>query len=72
MIDPSDYQRKFDFRSFGDQFFIRKSDSLEIKNQFSNDAYKTEIDKLREYYQDFTSKISDIGKQQVLSKSEKK
>jgi len=44
MIDPSDYQRKFDFRSFGDQFFIRKSDSLEIKNQFSNDAYKTEID----------------------------
>ena len=33
MLDPTDAQRKFDFRSFGDQFFIRKSDSLEINNQ---------------------------------------
>jgi arylsulfatase A-like enzyme len=72
MIDPTDYQRKFDFRSFGDQFFIRKSDSLEIKNQISNDAYKTEIENLRVFYRDFTSKIPDIGKQEVVSKSEKK
>ena len=72
MIDPTDYQRKFDFRSFGDQFFIRKSDSLEIKNQISNEAYKTEIDKLRAYYHDFTSRIPDIGKQEVLNMSEKK
>ncbi len=72
MIDPTDYQRKFDFRSFGDQFFIRKSDSLEIKNQISNDAYKTEIEKLRVFYRDFTSKILNIGKQEVVSKSEKK
>ena len=72
MIDPTDYQRKFDFRSFGDQFFIRKSDSLEIKNQISNDAYKTEIEKLGVFYRDFTSKILNIGKQEVVSKSEKK
>ena len=72
MIDPTDYQRKFDFRSFGDQFFIRKSDSLDIKNQISNDAYKTEIEKLRVFYRDFTSKILNIGKQEVVSKSEKK
>jgi len=72
MIDPTDYQRKFDFRSFGDQFFIRISDSLEIKNQISNDVYKSEIEKLRGFYRDFTSKIPDIGKQEVLSKSGKK
>jgi len=67
MIDPTDYARKFDYRSFNDQFFIRKSDSLEIKNQISNDAYSSEIGKLRGFYQDFTSKIPDIGKQEVIN-----
>ena len=66
MLDPTDYQRKFDFRSFGDQFFIRKSDSLEIKNQINNIAYKNEIGKLLGYYQDFTSKIPDTGKKEVI------
>lgn len=68
MLDPTDYARKFDYRSFGDQFFIRKSDSLEIVNQINNDTYKNEIAKLRNYYQDFTSKIPDIGKQEVIKK----
>ena len=71
MIDPTDYARKFDFRSFGDQFFIRKSDSLEVANQIKNDAYKSEIEKLRGFYQDFKSKIPDIGKQEVISLSVK-
>jgi len=66
MLDPSDFQRKFDFRSFGDQFFLRKSDSLEIKNQIQNHDYRKEIEKHRGYYQDFTSKIPDIGKQEVI------
>jgi len=68
MLDPTDYARKFDFRAFGDQFFVRESDSLEIVNQIKNATYKNEIDKLRAYYQDFTSKIPDIGKQEVISK----
>jgi arylsulfatase A-like enzyme len=69
MLDPSDYARKFDFRRFGDQFFIRKSDSLEVVNQIKNDSYKSEIEALRGFYQDFTSKIPGIGKQEVISKS---
>lgn len=69
MLDPTDYARKFDYRSFGDQFFIRKSDSLEIKNQIKNDIYKSEIEKLRGYYQNFTSQIPDIGKQEVITTS---
>jgi len=69
MLDPTDYARKFDYRSFGDQFFIRNTDSLEIKNQISNAEYSAEIKKLRGFYQDFTSKIPDTGKQEVASKS---
>jgi len=72
MLDPGDHQRKFDYRSFGDQFFIRKSDSLEINNEIKDIAYKNEIEKLRLYYKDFTSKIPDIGKQEVKNKSTKK
>ena len=72
MLDPTDYQRKFDYRSFGDQFFVRKSDSLEINNQIKDNAYKTEIEKLRAYYHDFTLKIPDTGKQEVIRKSGKK
>jgi arylsulfatase A-like enzyme len=67
MLDPTDYARKFDYRSFGDQFFIRKADSLEIKNQISNAEYTAEIKKMRGFYQDFASKIPDTGKQEVIS-----
>jgi arylsulfatase len=67
MIDPTEAMRKFDFRSFGDQFFVRKTDSLEVKNQINNAAHKSEIEKLRAYYLDFTSKIPDIGKQEVIN-----
>jgi hypothetical protein len=69
MLDPTDYQRKLDFRTFGDQFFVRKSDSLEINNQIKTDAYKDEIVKLRDFYRDFTSKIPDTGKQEVIGKA---
>lgn len=68
MLDPTDYARKFDFRSFGDQFFVMKSDSLELKNQIDNNTYKSEIGKLRKFYNDFSSRIKDIGKQEVISK----
>lgn len=72
MIDPGDAMRKFDFRPFGDQFFVRKSDSLEIKNQINNTAYKAEIEKIRAYYQDFCEKIPDIGKQEVIHSAKTK
>lgn len=68
MIDPTNYAKKFDYRSFGNQFFIRKLDSLEINNQINNKVYKSEIGKLKAYYQEFTSITPDIGKQEVVSK----
>ncbi len=66
MLDPTDAYRKFDFRSFGNQFFVRKSDSLEIKNQMNNKKYAADISRLQTYYQDFTNKIPDIGKQEII------
>jgi len=66
MLDPTDYARKFDYRSFGDQFFVQKSDSLEINNQINNDTYKSEIEMLRNYYLNFTYKIPDTGKKELV------
>ena len=65
MLDPTDHRRNLDFRAFGDQFFIRKSDSLEVSNQIKNDLYKDEIGKLRTFYDGFVSKTPDIGKREV-------
>ena len=66
MLDPTDYARKFDFRAFGDQFFIRKSDSLEFNNQIKNENYQSRIGKLRGFYNKFTAEIHDVGKQEVI------
>jgi hypothetical protein len=71
MLDPTDYQRKFDFRSFGDQFFVRESDSLEIKNQIKDEQYKSVIAQLRGFYAEFSSKIPDTGKKEVISNGRK-
>lgn len=71
MLDPTALHKNWDYRNFGDQFFIRKSDSLEIVNQINNESFKNEIKKLRNYYLDFTSKIPDTGKEEVISKSRK-
>lgn len=43
MLDSTNANRKFDFRSFGSQFFIRKSDSLEINNQINDKKYYSKL-----------------------------
>lgn len=69
MLDPTDYQRKTDYREFGDQFFVRKSDPQEINNQIKNETYEAEIEKLRGFYSEFTSRITDTGKQELVRSS---
>jgi arylsulfatase A-like enzyme len=69
MLDPTNYQIKSDFREFGDQFFVRKSDPFEINNQIKNNSYKGEIEKLRGFYTEFSSSIPDTGKQEVVRNS---
>ncbi len=69
MLDPTNYQKKADYREFGDQFFIRASDPQEISNQIKNEKYRGEIEKLRGFYNDFASKVPDTGKQEVINSS---
>ncbi len=69
MLDPTYYARNFDFRSFGDQFFVREMDPLEINNQIKNEFYSGKIESLRQLYRTFTSEIPDIGKQEVIQKA---
>lgn len=71
MLDPTENRRQFDFRAFGDQFFVRKSDSLEINNQIKNEQFKVEIQRLRDYYSEFTYKVPDIGKREVSGNTQK-
>jgi arylsulfatase A-like enzyme len=65
MLDPTDHARKFDFRSFGDQFFIRSTDPAEQINKIKDAHYDSETEKLRGFYADFTTQIPDIGKKEV-------
>lgn len=66
MLDPTDHYRRFDYRDFGDMFFARASDPLELENQINNPEYSHKISELRKMYDDFGDKVSDIGKKEVI------
>ena len=66
MLDPSDFRRKFDYREFGDMFFDRSIDPLEIRNGINDHAYKKQIELLTGYYDQFQIEYPDIGKQEVI------
>lgn len=66
MLDPTDFRRKFDYRDFGDMFFDRSVDPLEIHNGIDDANYKDQIRLLKSYYEEFQQNYSDIGKQQVV------
>lgn len=66
MIDPTIVHKNRDYRDFGDMFFDRKSDPLEIHNEINNKDYKNIIKTLRGYYEAFKAKIPDTGKQERI------
>lgn len=72
MLDPTDFKRKFDYRDFGDMFFDRSNDPLEIKNGINDSQYKGQISLLKSYYNQFQESYPDIGKQQVINSFMKK
>jgi arylsulfatase A-like enzyme len=67
MLDPTPIHKNWDFRDFGDMFFVRKEDPLETDNKIKVEKYKSDIQNLRNYYRDFTEKIPDTGKQEVVA-----
>lgn len=68
MLDPTVVKPKSDYRSFGDMFFVRERDSLEISNEIKNPEYEKVISQLRKYYKEFEKNVPDIGKQEMIRK----
>lgn len=64
-LDPTEYAKGRDFRSFGDMLFDRKEDPDEIHNLIGNPQYAEVEKQLREYFNDFTSKVPATGKEEL-------
>ena len=60
---------KVDYRKFGDIYFDRNSDPLEIHNSIQNNKYKNSIKQLRNYYSKFEKAVPDTGKQELINKT---
>lgn len=71
MLNPTEVRKQFDYRSYGDMFFDREKDPLEIKNDINNKKYTSQIDQLRSYYKEFEENYPDIGKQEVIESFKK-
>ncbi len=68
MLDPTAIHKSWDFRKFGDMFFVRKSDPLEIDNKIRDNNYRKVIAALRKNYDEFVRNIPSTGKDQVVGK----
>jgi arylsulfatase A-like enzyme len=66
MLDPTNLHTNWDYRSFGDMFFVRKEDPLEIENKINENKYRKEIQTLRKYYDEFVQRIPSTGKDEVV------
>ena len=64
-LDPTEYAKGRDFRSFGDMLFDRKEDPDEIHNLIGNPQYAEVEKQLREYFNNFTSKVPATGKEEL-------
>jgi arylsulfatase len=69
MLDPTSLHKNWDFREFGDMYFDRQTDPLEIKNKIKDGNYQKEINKLRGYYEDFVLRIPSTGKDEMVEKN---
>ncbi len=66
MLDPTAIHKNWDYRNFGDMFFVREKDPLEIENKINENQYRKEIKTLRKYYDEFVQGIPSTGKDEVV------
>ncbi|MBE0675239.1 MAG: hypothetical protein IH591_11295, partial [Bacteroidales bacterium] len=66
MLNPTAIHKNWDYRNFGDMFFVRKDDPLEIENKIDDQKYRNEIVTLRKYYDEFVQRIPSAGKDEVV------
>ena len=66
MLNPNPVHPRFDYREFGDMFFDRRKDPLEVDNKINDPEYKREITKLRSYYDEFKQNTPATGKNMMI------
>ena len=71
-LDPTAYAAGRDFRSFGDMLFDRENDPDEIHNLIDRPEYAKVQKQLREYFEDFTSKVPATGKKEIIKRTQAK
>jgi len=71
MLDPTSVHRNWDYRDFGDMFFVREKDPLEVENKINDPEYSGQIKRLTEYYKEFKNEIPDTGKEELIKKANK-
>jgi arylsulfatase A-like enzyme len=69
MLDPTIVHENWDYRDFGDMFFVRSDDPLEIDNKINDPAYRNDIERLRSYYEEFITMIPATGKEERIEKA---
>ena len=67
MLDPTVVHKDKDYREFGDMFFDRNIDPLEIDNKIMDSKYKEDISRLRGYYTKFKDNIPATGKNEKIN-----
>ncbi len=72
MLDPTSARKDLDYRDFGDMFFVRSNDPLEIKNGIDDPGYQNQIALLRQYYDEFVQNTPATGKNEMIEKLLKK
>lgn len=67
MLDPTAAEPDLDYRGFGDMFFDRNKDPLEIHNAINDPAYQDQIALLRNYYVSYVSRTPSQGKNEMVA-----
>lgn len=70
MLDPNPVRPNFDYREFGDMFFDRIKDPIEVDNKIGDNKYKKEIAELRGYYEDFVENTPATGKDELIKQKQ--
>ncbi len=66
MLDPTPARKDLDYREFGDMFFDKSTDPLEVENGIKNLRYQKEIALLRGYYEEFKQNTPSTGKDEMI------
>jgi hypothetical protein len=66
MLDPTRAKKELDYRDFGDMFFDRNKDPLEVNNGINNPDYLEQIALLRGYYEEYVKQTPSTGKEEMI------